>query len=401
MSRKKRNRSRSGTATRSSSDKSIKQLIQLLGGTEFDSLRVAGYTTLADNPEVLACARKIAGLVSMMTIYIKENGKKGDVRIQNELSRKLDIAPNRYMVRKNFIEKIVMDLLIHNRGNSVVWVHTKNGLLGDLEPLAPYRYYFETAGDYGYRIIVDGVPHEPGDDLTHFVFNPDPVYPWLGRGLTVPLTDVANTLKQARATEKAFMDSKWKPSIIVKVDALTEEFASPQGRKKLIDSYLKTTNVGDPWLIPAEAFDVKEVRPLSLSDLAINDTVKLDKQTVASIFSCPAFLLGVGEFNQGEWNAFINGMIKEIATILQQTMTRDLIINPKWYVEFNRWSLMSWDLDQIAAVMGGFHDRGIVDGNEARDKIGLGPREGLDELKVLENYIPADMIGKQKKLKED
>lgn len=147
-----------------------------------------------------------------------------------------------------------------------------------------------------------------------------------------------------------------------------------------------------------EAFDVKEVRPLSLADLAINDAVQLDKRTIASILSCPAFLLGVGEFSQSEWNNFINTTIKDIATILQQTMTRDLIINPKWYLEFNRWSLLSWDLSQVANVMGGYYDRGIVDGNEARSKIGLDPRDGLDELKVLENYIPIDMIGNQKKL---
>jgi hypothetical protein len=83
---------------------------------------------------------------------------------------------------------------------------------------------------------------------------------------------------------------------------------------------------------------------------------------------------------------------------LQQEMTKKLILSPKWYVRFNIMSLLDWDISQISTVFCALNDRGIVDGNEVRDKIGMSPREGLDELRVLENYIPADMAGNQKKL---
>ena len=35
---------------------------------------------------------------------------------------------------------------------------------------------------------------------------------------------------------------------------------------------------------------------------------------------------------------------------------------------------------------------------ELADKIGMSPLEGLDKPRILENFIPVDMIGKQKKL---
>ena len=59
---------------------------------------------------------------------------------------------------------------------------------------------------------------------------------------------------------------------------------------------------------------------------------------------------------------------------------------------------MDWDLNTIYQVFGGLSDKGIVTGNEVRDRIGMSPLDGLDELRILENYIPSDMIGNQKKL---
>ena len=56
-------------------------------------------------------------------------------------------------------------------------------------------------------------------------------------------------------------------------------------------------------MIPAEQVDVKEVKPLTLSDLALADFVKLDKQTVASLLGVPPFVLGVGEYKKDWWNS--------------------------------------------------------------------------------------------------
>lgn len=383
---------------RSTADNTTPRSMIGLWMRDSEEICVSGYTPLDQNPEIVTACRTIAELISMLTIQIMENTDSGDKRIVNELSNKLDINPNPIMTRSVFMQAVIMNLLLYGNGNSIVEPVTENGYLRKLIPVPASQVSFmPDPVAYDYSVMINGVKKD-SDEILHFRLNPDKDYPWKGKGINVLLRDVAKNLKQASATEKAFMSSKWKPSIIVKVDALTEEFASKRGRQKLLESYAESAEIGEPWLIPAEQFQIEQVKPLSLKDLALDDNVKLDKTTVASIVGIPPFLLGVGTYNKDEWNNFVNTKIKAIVTGIQQEYTKKLILNPKWYIRFNIWSLLNWDITTISTVFCSLADRGYVSGNEVRDKMGMEPREGLDELKVLENYIPVDMSGNQKKL---
>ena len=369
-----------------------------LGGGD---ICVSGYTRLSDNPEIMTGCLRIAELIGSMTIYLMSNTDQGDVRIQNELSRMIDITPNGTMTRSQWMTAIMMNLLLYGNGNSIVVPHTYEGILRSLEPISASRVSFQpvTNSYRDYRVRIDGNDRDP-ESVLHFTYNPDSMYLWKGRGVTVALRDIANNLKQAQHTENAFMSSEWKPSIIVKVDALTEEFSSPEGRAKLLESYVKPSRTGEPWLIPAEQFQVEQVRPLSLADLAIKDTVELDKRTVAAVLGVPAFLLGVGEYNQAEWNNFVQTKVRAIALNIQQEMTRVLITSPKWYLMLNYWSLLDYDLKATSEILLAGADRGYVCGDEWRDRMHMAPA-GLKDFVVLENYIPYGDSGKQKKLVQE
>ena len=360
-------------------------------------IECVGYTRLDRCPEIVTACSKIAQMISTMTIHLMANTDDGDVRIVNELSRKIDIDPAPYMTRKSWVEAIVMNLLLYGSGNSIVLPHTENGYIGSLEVIPAWKVCLvPDVANRSYIVEINGRQYTP-DEVLHFVHNPDQYYPWKGAGFTVYLRDIAKNLKQATATEKGFMESP-QPSIIVKVDALTEEFSGPEGRRKLLGEYVENTESGKPWLIPGEQFDVQQVKPLTLSDLAISDVVTLDKKTVASVLNVPGFLLGVDKYDQKEWEMFVNTTIRSIVTELQQEMTKKLITSPKMYIRFNYWSLLNWDLKTLSDVLLAGSDRGFITGNEYRDKIGFTPREGLDDLRILENYIPYDMSGQQKKL---
>lgn len=373
-----------------------KRSVAFVTNDGWETLECAGYTSLAHNPEVTTAVDTIARLVGSMTIHLMENTENGDIRVRNELSRKVDIDPNQYMTRSAFVQWIIKTMMLEGNGNAVVYPETRRGILRNLQPI-PAAFASFIPDGFGYRVVISGREYDPGNVL-HFVLNPGSYYPWLGEGYRVALSDVANNLKQAAATEKGFMSSKWKPSIIVKVDSLTDEFSSPEGRRKLLEDYVETTEAGEPWMIPADQFSVEQVRPLTLSDLALADFVQLDKRTVAAILGVPPFVLGVGDFHREAWNNFISSTIMPIARAIEQELTRKLLVSPSWFFRFNVRSLYNYELRDMAQVADDQFVRGIMTGNEVRDWIGMPPLEGLNELVILENYIPRGMIGDQNKL---
>ena len=373
-----------------------KRSVAFVTNSGWETLECAGYTSLAHNPEITTAVDTIARLIGSMTIHLMENTENGDIRVRNELSRKVDIDPNQYMTRSAFVQWIIKTMMLDGNGNAVVYPETRRGILRNLQPI-PAAFASFIPDGFGYKVVISGREYDP-DNVLHFVLNPGSYYPWLGEGYRVAMSDVANNLKQAAATEKGFMSSKWKPSIIVKVDSLTDEFSSPEGRRKLLEDYVETTEAGEPWMIPADQFSVEQVRPLTLSDLALADFVQLDKRTVAAILGVPPFVLGVGDFHREAWNNFISSTIMPIARMIEQELTRKLLVSPNWFFRFNVRSLYNYELRDMAQVADDQFVRGIMTGNEVRDWIGMPPLEGLNELVILENYIPRGMIGEQNKL---
>ena len=384
------------SGAKASASGAAQSLIYLADTAAFDSFCLDGYVRLSECPEIVSAVNTIAGLIGSMTIHLMENTERGDVRIRGPLSELVDIRPNRYMTRSALIQWIVKTLYLDGRGNAVVFPRTERGVVRELIPIPAAYVSFVPIGLWNYRIAICGEEFEP-ERLLHFTLNPGNIYPWLGEGFALSLQDVAGNLREASKTTRGFMRSEYKPSLVVKVDGI-DGMNTKEGRGKILDDFVSSRQAGEPWVIPAEQVDVKEVKPLTLSDLALADFVKLDKQTVASLLGVPPFVLGVGEYKKDWWNSFVSTGIMKDAQSIEQVLTRGLVTNPREFFRFNSRSLLNYSMEELIKAGAEMVDRMAMRRNEWRDWMGLPPDEEMDELLALENYIPAKRLGDQKKL---
>ena len=363
-------------------------------GAAFETLCATDYRPMGACPEVQACVNVYADMIASMSVHLMRNTDAGDVRVRNGLSRVIDITPNRFQTHQAFFSTVVRGLMLH--GNQVTLPVYRGGLLEALIPLPPSQVSFAPDAD-GYRILWQGEALRP-DEALHFVLNPDPDQPWRGLGYSVGLRDAVRALRQTNATKDALMRAPV-PPLIVRVDGLNEKLQSEEGREKLARQYVDQTGSGRPWFIPAEAFEVTSVKPLTLNDLAIRTSLELDKRTVAAIMGVPPYTVGIGDFHREEHNNFVATRLMVIAQIIQQEMTRKILWADDLYWRFNNRSLLNYDIDKLVSAGAEMVDRMALRRNEWRDWIGLPPDGQMDELLALENYLPVSRLGDQKKLK--
>lgn len=365
---------------------------------EFLQAQTEGYMPLHKHPDVKVCIKKIADLVSSMPIYQMQNaGGIGNVRLVDGLSRKVDIDPNPYLTRKTLIYKCVEELLIY--GNSFLLpVYDRQGLLQELKPIENRTVSLNPLNDGGYVAKISNTDFA-SDEIINFVNNPSYDYPWQGRSYRVQLADVLRNIKQSGDIKSDFYTKHYRPGLIFFFNGDSDVFDSEEKRDEVFKKWIKS-KPGQPYAFPEGLIDIKTFQNMSLSDIAINESVELDKRFVAALIGVPAFFLGIGDYDEKEYNNFIDTTIRPIAEILQQELTKKLLLAKDRFFKFNINSLKAFDMDSRLSSMYEGKAMGVFNADEVRVVAGYEPT-GLPEMteyNMLENYIPVKDASKQKKL---
>ena len=305
--------------TNNSSPSLNKLSVALINGSElqngFFNACGGSYTSLDKRPEIITAIESIGNLVSNMTIKQWENTNKGDRRVKDGLSRLVDIEPYKNMNRITWVKWLVTNLILYGEAFALPVMSRDGYLIEGLQPI-DYNRVSVVMKSTSYEVIIDKLSNKPkrfeADEILHFVLNPDPNNPFVGTGYKIPLRDVLKTLKLASDTKASFMQSGLMPSLIIAADSLFNNEEEEDGKRptdRVIKDYKRSAERGEPWVIPDELLKVHEIKPLTLSDIALNDNIEADKREVAAVLGIPSYLLGVGKYDRDEFNNFVSTKI--------------------------------------------------------------------------------------------
>ena len=222
------------------------------------------------DPEVAAAIWIIAGLVSSAPIHLMENAANGDIRIRDALARKIDVDPWSLGTRQTWVHWIVETELTD--GEAVVIPKTSGSMIADLIPAVDASLY-RPERSASYIAKYNGFEFD-ADNILHFRLRPDPLRPWRGIGPQVQLQQVVDSIIQTAETKTAYMSSEYKPPVVISVNS-DSPLSDPSTRSKFVEKYMRRKDKSEPLVVPADLMNFQQVKPLSLTDLAIRDGVAI------------------------------------------------------------------------------------------------------------------------------
>lgn len=340
---------------------------------------------------VFACVRLIAGTIGTLPIHVYRRERARRVRVDDHpAARVLTERPNPYGTRQQFIEQLVVHLLLW--GNAFVSV-VRNELGYPLEMYLVHPARVRIWGDGKVRQYwVDDRPVTVPDELVHIpALSVDPT---TGIGLS-PIAVAREAVGIALASEEAAARF-WEAGGIVSGIITTDASLSPEQAKRLLAAWEQMHRGASRAARTAVLDSGAKWQPVSApwKDFQFLEQRQFQVAEIARLFGVPPHLIGDVE-RSTSWGTgiahqtlgFLQFTLRPWLVRIEEQFTHDLVWTRNVYVQFSVEGLLRADIETRFKAYRMGREMGIYTANEIRELEDLAPVTGGDTLFVPANWV--------------
>lgn len=359
---------------------------------------------------VWACVRLIAGTLSTLPcqFYKKDAQGRGTINYEHPLYNILHDLPNSDMTSVVFWEVMTACFLLW--GNAYARISRVGNRVVALTPIKPDRINRIRRGDgtiYFKVTYNGGVDEVDESEIMHVKgFSLD------GETGLSPITQARETLGLAIAAEKtaaSFFRNSMRPSIAFILPTFLDEIRRKRWDEDVIPKLKGSINAGQSVLLEG-GMDVKNIT-MNPADAQLLATRAFSIEQICRWFGVQPVMIGHMEKSTA-WGSgleqmnlwFLTYTLRPILRAIEQEVRRSLLLpveRSKYYAEFNVEGLLRADSAGRAALMKVLADEGLRTRNELRALDNFPPVDGADDLTVMSNMLPVQLLGKVARLPLD
>lgn len=352
------------------------------------SLLFGGYTkkNAIGLSAFFAATNLISNSIALMPI--SENQLNDNKRTVVENSNITPLFYNMFLTKFNVLKKIVEDVIL--KGNAYLYItrdeagHPKS--LTYLRPSQVAIQYNELTQDLYYLVTSSNKVSKKkiqDKDMCHFVMHSNDGV----NGLSI-LSYATRTIDSANATEqsaKQFFDGGCSINGIIR---LKNPIVSDKQRNEIRQNWSQIHG-GDNCSGVCVLSGVEDFTPITSdpNKSQMLETRRFNITEIARWFNINPILLGdlshtsYSDIEQANIE-FVQHTLLPWIEMLQNELTRKLIVNRKRYIDLDENTLLKSNKTNMANYCKTLVSGGIMSPNEARIQIGLNPMEGADDLVI-------------------
>lgn len=352
------------------------------------SLLFGGYTkkNAIGLSAFFAATNLISNSIALMPI--SENQLNDNKRTVVENSNITPLFYNMFLTKFNVLKKIVEDVIL--KGNAYLYItRDEEGNPKSLTYLRPSQVaiqYNELTQDLYYLVTSSNKVTKKkilDKDMCHFVMHSNDGV----NGLSI-LSYATRTIDSANATEqsaKQFFDGGCSINGIIR---LKNPLVSDKQRNEIRQNWSQIHG-GDNCSGIAVLSGVEDFTPITSdpNKSQMLETRRFNVTEIARWFNINPILLGdlshtsYSDIEQANIE-FVQHTLLPWIEMLQNELTRKLIVNRKRYIDLDENTLLKSNKTNQANFCKTLVSAGIMTANEARTQLGLNPMEGADDLVI-------------------